>query len=77
MDMNLSKLWEIVKDRDTWCAAVQGVWESDVTYQLNNSQGEAAKTPPEAGLQEPEKLITIKRPTTWDEIKWVQALLTP
>ena len=28
MDMNLSKLREIVKDRDAWCAAIQGVTES-------------------------------------------------
>ena len=35
-DMNLSKLQEIVKDRETWHAAVHGVTESDMTQRLNN-----------------------------------------
>ena len=32
MDMNLSKLREIVRDREAWCAAVHGITKSDMIY---------------------------------------------
>ena len=38
-DLSLSKLWETVKNREGWRAAIHGVAESDMTDQLNKNNG--------------------------------------
>ena len=44
MDVSSSKLQQVVKDREAWCAAVSEATESDMTWQLNN-KGSLLKGP--------------------------------
>ena len=50
-DMNLTELGERVKDREAWHAAVHGIAESNMTWQLNNKKGfESSSHPPSCSI---------------------------
>ena len=74
MDMSLRKLWEMVKDRETWQAAVHGITKnqtqlSDCGQQLQFSQGHAEKkSKRKAGLKlsiQKTKMIPSGPITSW------------
>ena len=66
MDMGLSKLWEIVKDRETWCAAVQVLAKSQTRLSDRITTGQSAggaKILEENTLQISDIAITVVSPS--------------
>ena len=72
VDMNLSKLWEIVQDSEAWCVGSWGHKESDMTQQVNNNNYNIVKKVPtvrpslEVTWQGSLSLNTVHSTLSWD-----------
>ena len=66
IDMSLSKLWNIVKDRDTWHTAVHGISELDTTEQLNSNRDTRHCSPLPVVISVWSTIA--RRKTSWEEV---------
>ena len=72
MNMNLSKLQEIVKDREAWHAAIHGVTKSQTQLKVNNNPKDMSLD--QFPLSHPSLLAQLVKnlPVVWET--WVRSL---
>ena len=70
VDMSLSKLWQMVMDREAWCAVVYGVAKTELILILINSTIEHVD--PRAGSPRAKKLPERESNPTYQQIIGLQ-----